>query len=136
MPFSVPYPDFLPDTPIVSAQMNANFAAVVAALNSGGGGSFTPSQGYVILPGGLTIQWGTVTVAADGSAPGVVTYAIPFPTALLGKPWCGISNPYATNPWALGAPQTNTESTTGFNVVVVGGPPSQTVTVGYMVLGY
>lgn len=133
MPFSVPYPNFQPDTTIVSAQVNANFAAIVAALNSGGGGSFVPAGGYVILPGGLTIQWGTVSVKVDGSADAPVAFSIPFPNALLAKPYCGISE---SNPWALGAPKTNTETANGFNVRCTGGPAAATTTVGWLAIGY
>ncbi len=136
MAFSVPY-TFSPGQTISSAQVDANFAAIVAALNSGGGGSFTPSTGYVILPGGLIAQWGIATgVAADGAAATPVTFDYTFPTGLLGKPICGISNPYQTDPWSLSAPQTDTETASGFNVNVAGGPVGSTVTIGYWAVGY
>lgn len=134
--FSVPFPNFQPNTTIASAQVNANFAALVNALNAGGGSVLTPNGGYVILPGGLTIQWGFATITADGSGAVNVVFPLQFPTALLGKPICGISNNYPLNPWAVGAPQTNAETQSGFSVYAQGAPAGKTVTVAWIALGY
>ena len=41
----------------------------------------TAASGYQKLPGGLIIQWGTVSFAAATSA--TVTWSVPFPTACL-----------------------------------------------------
>jgi hypothetical protein len=133
--FSVPY-QFSPGETAASAQVNANFQAIVHFLNSGGGGSFVPETGYIILPGGLIVQWGVATgVAADGSAATPVTFDLQFPNALLGKPICGVSNPYQTDPWAVGL-ATDTEIATGFNVNAFGAPVDSTVSVGYLAVGY
>lgn len=126
---------FVPNTTIVSAQVNQDLQTLLNAFNSGLGQSFTAS-GYAILPGGLYVQWGSVTVDADGAAAASATFSQPFPTGLLAKPICGISNNYQTNQWELSAPQTTGETQNGFNVSVAGGPQGSTVTVSYLAVGF
>ena len=47
------------------------------------------SDGYVILPGGIIIQWGSAAAAPPNS----ITFPIPFPTAVFQVVAC----PIATN---------------------------------------
>jgi len=44
-------------------------------------GQSLTSPGYIKLPGGLILQWGTGVTSAGGA--GTVTYPIPFPTGTL-----------------------------------------------------
>jgi len=129
---TIPYPNFIPNTVIASAQTNANNAAFLAYLNNGSG-SFA-AAGYNILPGGLYIQWATVAnVAADGSAATATSFPIAFPTAcfvVIPVP----KNVYQTNAWQLSA-QYDTPTTTGCNLNVSGAPAGQTVSVSYIALG-
>lgn len=70
----LPY-SFTPNTLIDATQVDANFAALAAYLNTPTR-SFNPN-GYVTLPGGLILQWGV----ANGPAPGptLVNFPLAFP---------------------------------------------------------
>uniref|UniRef100_E6QP78 Putative tail fiber protein gp53-like C-terminal domain-containing protein n=1 Tax=mine drainage metagenome TaxID=410659 RepID=E6QP78_9ZZZZ len=124
---------FQPNTTIASSQVNQNFAALANYIN-GGTGVFA-ANGYVVLPGGIYLQWGTLAgVAADGSAQATVTFPVAFPTSAF-QVVPAIDNAYQANPWALGAPQTTALGLTSFAVNVEGGPAASTVTIRYFAIG-
>ena len=74
-------------TDITGALKVAGGVGIVKNLNVGGtiaGGGFANSlatNGYQKLPGGMIMQWGTVTASGDSTT---VTFPIPFPTECFG----------------------------------------------------
>lgn len=124
--------NFVPNTTIVSSQVNADFNTLANYVNSGVGVfSFT---GYVVLPGAIYVQWDLLlNVKADGSGATTATFATPFPNNLF-QVVAQVSNPFQSSPWALTI-QTTAEGSTGFSVNVAGGPAGSTVSVRYMAIG-
>lgn len=123
---------FTPNTTIVSAQVNSNFSAIAAYLNTGTG-SFA-ANGYAVLPGGLYIQWATATgVAYDGASASAVSFPTAFPTACFGVIPIP-KNAYQTNAWQLSS-QFDTPITTGCNINVSGAPAGTTGSVFYVAIG-
>jgi hypothetical protein len=62
-----------------------NLAALAMSFLGVAGNQSIGTSGYQKLPSGLIIQWGVITVPADGGASGnqLVTYPLAFPTAVL-----------------------------------------------------
>lgn len=56
--------------------------ALNGALSFPNQGQSLAANGYVKLPGGLIIQWGTGSIAVDGNGQSI-TYPIPFPNGVL-----------------------------------------------------
>lgn len=113
------------------ASVTKGVLQALAGSGSSGGGT-----GYVILGNGVYLQWATIAnVAADGSAAKTVSFPVPFPTACFGVGSPTIINAFQTNPWALGAPQVDTVTTTGFNVNVQGAPAGSVVSIFYTAIG-
>lgn len=128
---ALPY-SFVPNTNIASAQVNANFNTLANYINAGSGNFI--ANGYAILPGGLYLQWGSaINVAADGSAPTVVTFPAPFPNACF-QFVPAIQNAYQTNNWGLSV-QYDTPTKTNANVNVALGPAASTTTVSWFAIG-
>lgn len=77
----------------------------------------------------LTTQGGSLTVAADGSAPGVVTFSTPFGSVITSV---NVTASSITVPgsYALSAEVVQgTPALSGFSVYVAGGPPGSMCTV-------
>lgn len=128
---TIPY-SFVPNTTIISAQVNADFSAIATYLNTGTG-SFSTS-GYIVLPGGIYVQWANQAgVNADGSGATAVSFPIAFPTGVF-TVVPSINNAYQSNAWELTC-HWDTATTTGFNINVAGGPSGKTVTVSYFAVG-
>jgi hypothetical protein len=129
---TIPY-SFVPNTVIASAQVNANFNALVAYINTNSGSSIAAS-GFIILPGALYVQWATATgVAYDGSSASAVSFPTAFPTACFGVIPIP-KNVYQTNAWQLSS-QFDTPTTSGCNINVSGAPPGTTGSVFYVAIG-
>lgn len=129
---SLPY-SFVPNTTIISAQVNSNFSTLASYVNTGVG-AFTAAAGYAVMPGALYIEWGQqASVASDGSLATTVTFNTPFPTACF-VVICQIVNAYQSTPRALTV-QTTAVGASSFQVNVAGGVASETVTVHYMAIG-
>jgi hypothetical protein len=128
---SLPY-IFQPNTLAQSAQVNADFSVIASYINNGIG-TFS-GTGYVVLPGGIYLQWGTINgVKADGSGASAVSFPTTFPNACFGlSP--SIQNAFQSNPWGLTV-QWDTPTLSGFNLNVGGAPASSTVSVFYVAIG-
>jgi hypothetical protein len=149
---TVPFGNFVAGSTIVSAQVNANNAAIVAwstnidTLNIGAAGisisklvgtaaTLATGNDSIALPGGAILKWGKVTgVLADGSSTVTINFTSAFPNNLLS---CGVfvSNNFQTNPWGLAAPQTNTEGVGGFKFDVAGAPAASIVNCFWFAVG-
>jgi hypothetical protein len=128
---SLPY-NFQPNTLAQSAQVDANFNSLLSYINAGIG-TFT-GNGYWVGPGGIYIQWGTVTgVKADGSGASAVTFSTTFPTAVFGLV-ATVENAFQSNPWGLTV-QWDTPTVSGFNLNVGGAPASSTTSVFWIAIG-
>jgi len=125
---TIPY-NFTPNTLAQSAQVNANFAALANYLNNGSG--VLGNNGYVRLPGGLILQWGTATlVPADGSATATINFPLLFPTGVFRF----IPAIDTTSAWMLSC-NVGAVVAASATVLVGGAPAGSTVSVGYYVLG-
>lgn len=102
---------------------DASLGQVLAALQGGFGlGKSLTSNGYLILPGGLIIQWGT---SLNGTPPISVTFPLAFPTvalvAFLADKGAANESPYAVN----------TLSTTGLTINCATGANMCWLAIGY-----
>ena len=128
----IPY-TFSPNTLAQSAQVNANFTALANFINNGSGTFATP--GYVILPGGLIIQWGSATVAGDGSAALPVSFPLTFPTNVFAVlPGTAQYNSGDGAQLCNGTEDTSARSTTGATFRAIGGSATP-VTFNWIAIG-
>lgn len=140
---STPY-IFQPGTTIASAQVNANFAAIVGVVNGNLDGSNfstvatsfkSSATGHITFAGGFTMEWGTpVNVPTDNASPVAITFDIGFPNACLGVFTTVLENtsnkPNLIGSYAYGV------TATGFNLAALGGPSGGTVAINYLAIGY
>ena len=106
----------------------ANVAVTPAALGISAR-SFAAS-GYQRLPGGLIIQWGTVTLT--GQTPVTVTFPIAFPTAFRAAA-ANYENTTTSTPVGI---TSKTASSMVLQQGSVGGTPSATISVPWFALGH
>lgn len=106
----------------------ANVAVTPAALGISAR-SFAAS-GYQRLPGGLIIQWGTVTLT--GQTPVTVTFPIAFPTAFRAAA-ANYENTGASTPVGI---TSKTASSMVLQQGAVGGTPGATISVPWFALGH
>lgn len=148
---SYPY-TFEPNTTAASAQVNANFNAVASIVNGEldsdniasleiskliGTVQSIAANGYVTLPGGLILQWGTFTdVPCDGSAVSTQDLPYTFPNAAFGFVPVALNADYASSaPYGLSAQAVST-STTEIVFVITGGPSGSTCSAFFLAVGY
>lgn len=141
---SKPY-TFSAGTTIASAQVNADFDAIISVVNGNLDATnfstvFTSTnfatKGHVTFPGGLILQWASPpSVAFDNSAVTAVVFDIPFPSNAFGVQLTVSQN--TQNAGHAGAVDAyyNTLTTTGFNLTALGGSNGQTGTVTYWAWG-
>lgn len=141
---SIPY-TFVAGTTIASAQVNADFQAIVNVVNGGIDGSnlstvFTTlteatSAGTAAWAGGFMLNWGApAPVAFDNSAPLTQTFKTPFPTACVGV-WCQIPQNTQTQAQLVVA-YPNSITLTNFVLNAMGGVLNRTGTVFWLAIGY
>jgi hypothetical protein len=141
---NLPY-TFQPGTTIASAQVNADFAAILAVVNGNLDGTnfstiftslnLSTTKGHGTFAGGLIVQWGAPTgIAADNSSPSTQTFDIAFPNNVIAV-WCQI--PINTqNRAQLVAAYPNNATTTNFVLNAMGGPAGTTVQVDWIAIGW
>ena len=144
---SIPY-IFQPGTTIASAQVNADFAAIVGVVNGNlDGTNFssvfthlnTSTKGSATFAGGLTFNWASpATVPFDNSAVYSATFDTPFPTACLGV-FCQVTentqnqnHAYTVTTYIIPSSVT----TTGFNMTAMGAPNGTVGTINWFAFGY
>ncbi|MCA3417439.1 MAG: hypothetical protein INF88_00950 [Roseomonas sp.] len=106
----------------------ANVAVTPAAL--GISARLLSANGYLRLPGGLIIQWGTVTLS--GLTPVTVTFPIAFPTAFR-TAFANYENIPASTPVGI---TSKTASSMVLQQGAIGGTPSATISVPWFALGH
>lgn len=143
---SLPY-TFTAGTTIASAQVNADFAAIVNVVNGNldstnfstvlVNSNFASNHGHVTISGGLILQWGNPTgVAFDNSAVTAVTFDIAFPNNVLNIQLTVNQNTQNVGHAGAVSAYANTPTATGFNLTALGGSSGQTGSIYYFAVGY
>lgn len=152
MPFVVIPNVLAADELIASAGLNANFNALANTINGNidttninatdginisvltGFSAVLAVPGQLTLPGGLILQWGTVSCPGNGAASEAVVFTNPFPTGIF-VVMVSVDNAYQANPQKIGA-QYDTPTITGFNATAYGASTSAAITVAWVALGH
>lgn len=142
---SKPY-TFSAGTTIASAQVNADFDAIISVVNGNlDSTNFstiftslnTSTKGHATLSGGFILQWGSPSsVAFDNTAVTAVTFDIAFPNACLGVQLTVSQNTQVAGHSGLVGAYYSSATINGFNLTAEGGSSGQTGTVTYWAWGY
>lgn len=141
---NLPY-TFQPGTTIASAQVNADFAAILNVVNGNLDGTnfstiftslnLSTAKGHGTFSGGLILQWASIAaLAADNSSPSTQTYDIPFPNNVIGV-WCQVDL-NTQNRAQLIAAYPNNPGLANFTINAMGGPAGSAVQVFWIALGW
>lgn len=118
-----------------ATQVDADFSAITNYLNGASGVSDFASPGYLVLPGGLILQWGTQAAAGDGSAAASITFPIAFTTsALFFAAFNAFEDSGGTSQLCNGYEVSASRTLSGTQIYAIGGT-SANVTIPWLALG-
>lgn len=115
-----------------ATQVNADLNTLAGAVNSGIAQTLS-AQGSAVLPGGLIIKWGSISIVADGGTVSPVAFGAAFTNNIF-QVVASVSNDFQTNPWVV-VLTTVSETTTGFSFNAAGAPSGQSITARWIATG-